>query len=228
MGYEQRLSTAYVQAVVQTGAVPLLLPICANPSLWRQMLAGVDALLLSGGGDPDAVWYGQEAEPAQGYVQPARDSMEMYLARYALRHKIPVLGICRGAQLLAIAAGGTLWQDLTKVQRIQHEQRAPRMYAIHQVYVKPGSLLYRLTRKKKFRVNSLHHQAIRKPGTGCKVSAVAADGIIEAVEFPSHPFALGVQWHPEWLCRHDRTAAVLFTALRKAASEKNNKSADKI
>lgn len=217
-----------MQAVIQAGAVPFLLPVCANPSLWRRMLAEIDALLLSGGGDPDAVWYGQEAEPAQGYVQPLRDRMEMYLARYALRHKIPVLGICRGAQLLAIAAGGTLWQDLAKVQRIQHDQRAPRMYAIHQVYVQPGSLLYRLTGKKKFRVNSLHHQAIRTPGAGCKVSAVAADGIIEAVEFPAHPFALGVQWHPEWLYKHDRNAAVLFSALCRAACEINNKISDKI
>ena len=86
---------AYVQAVIQAGAVPFLLPICTDPSLWRQMLAGIDALLLSGGGDPDAVWYGQEAEPAR-VCAAARDRMEIYLARHALRYKMPVLGICRG------------------------------------------------------------------------------------------------------------------------------------
>ena len=103
------------------------------------------------------------------------------------------------------------------MQRVQHDQRAPRMYAIHQVYVEPGSLLYRLTGKK---IPCQQSSSPGHPYARCRgqVTAVAKDGIIEAVEFPRHPFALGVQWHPEWLCRHDRNAAVLFAALRQAAS----------
>lgn len=227
VGSENRLSQAYVGAVAKTGAVPLLIPVCGTPRLWRKTAEAADALLLSGGGDPDAVHYGEEAMPAQGYVQPERDGMEIYLARYALQTGMPVLGICRGAQIMAIAAGGKLWQDLAGIEKIQHDQRAPRNYPIHRVTVREGSLLFRITGKKVLRVNSLHHQAIRFPGRGMSVSAAAADGIIEAVEMPGHPFALGVQWHPEWLCRKFSHAAALFAALYRAAKQRKKENSGK-
>jgi len=208
---------AYVKAVAKTGAVPLLLPTCTPPSMWPEMLKKVNALILSGGGDPDARLYGSEADPRQGYVQPDRDSMELYLARYSLRHKLPLLGICRGAQIMAIAQGGTLYQDITDIAAVQHMQKAPRNYPIHQVRVLKNTLLYQITGRKSFRVNSFHHQAVKNVGKGMRVSAVAADGIIEAIELPHHPFALGVQWHPEWLL-NQRHAFSLFKAMVKAAS----------
>lgn len=217
MGYENRLSLAYVRAVVKAGAVPLLLPTCTPPQMWQHMIKQVHALILSGGGDPDAFLYGCEALPKQGYVQPDRDRMELYLARYALRTKLPLLGICRGAQIMALAQGGTLYQDITEVAAVQHQQKAPRNYPIHGVTVLKESLLYQITGLKSFRVNSFHHQAIRKVGKGMKVAAVATDDIIEAVEVPLHPFALGVQWHPEWLI-HTKHAAALFSVLAKTAS----------
>lgn len=183
------------------------------------MLASVDGLLLSGGGDPDAWLYGEDALPGQGYVQPERDAMELYLARRALAKGIPLLGICRGAQIMAVAAGGTLHQDLTGVQKIQHQQRAPRTYPIHKVKVRRSSLLRKILQTAEIRVNSLHHQAVKQPGR-LVVSAVAPDGVTEAVELPGHLFALGVQWHPEWLADSHRHGRALFEALLVAAQKK--------
>lgn len=207
----------YVRAVAATGAVPLLLPVCSQVGSYQQMLSTVDGLLLSGGGDPDAYHFGEQAAPQQGLVQPERDRMELYLTRAALKKGLPLLGICRGAQILAIAAGGKLYQDLAAREKVQHQQQAPRSYPIHRVSVSKNSLLYQITGKQSFRVNSLHHQAVRKLGAGMKVCAVADDGIIEAVELPSHRFVLGVQWHPEWLSHKYGHAAAIFAAFSQAA-----------
>lgn len=216
---ENRLSKAYVRAVSQSGAVPLLLPVTAAPRHWRAYLEMVDGLVFSGGGDVDAFCYGQEAIPAQGQVQPERDSMEIYLARRALADGLPVLGICRGAQVLNISAGGTLYQDLQGVAALQHNQRAPCSYPIHTVLVRRPSLLHHLVGQERIRVNSFHHQAIHLTGVGLHVSAEASDGVIEAVEAAGHPFALGVQWHPEWQPGRQSASAKIFTALKEAAGK---------
>ncbi|MBS4007611.1 MAG: gamma-glutamyl-gamma-aminobutyrate hydrolase family protein [Clostridium sp.] len=219
---ENRLSSAYVRAVVRTGALPFLLPVGGNQCQWQEMLNGIDGLLLSGGGDLDARFYGEDALPGQGYVQPERDAMELFLARCALDKGIPLLGICRGAQIMAVAAGGTLHQDLAGVQKIQHQQRAPSTYPIHRIKMRRSSLLRRILQAEEIRVNSMHHQAVKQPGRFV-VSAVAPDGVTEGIELPGHPFALGVQWHPECLaddCRHGRA---LFKALQVAAQIKKKK-----
>lgn len=216
--FENRLSQAYVRAVSRTGAVPLLFPVNHNAKHWMHMLRIVDGLVLSGGGDLDASLFGEEAAPAQGEVQPGRDRMELYLASRALSEKIPVLGICRGIQVLNIAAGGTIHQDLQGIATVQHEQKAPRSYPIHSISVKRGTKLHHIFRHEQIRVNSFHHQSVRLPGKGVAFSATAADGVVEALEFPRHPFALGVQWHPEWM--HSVHARALFAALKEAAGNK--------
>ena len=221
VGYENRLSLAYVHAILQAGGMPFLLPVCRAEHVLRRQAARLDALLLSGGGDPDAQLYGEEAHPGQGTVQPDRDAMELFLARFAFAHGLPVLGICRGAQIMAVAAGGKLLQDLKGVERVQHDQRAPRSHPIHSVMVRKNTLLYHITGRRRLRVNSMHHQAVRLPGR-LTVAAVAADGVIEAVELPGHPFALGVQWHPEWLVRTERHALPLFQAFCAAAGKCRN------
>ncbi|NLN06832.1 MAG: gamma-glutamyl-gamma-aminobutyrate hydrolase family protein [Firmicutes bacterium] len=218
VGFENRLSLAYVHAILQAGGVPFLLPICRSEHVLRRQVARLDALLLSGGGDPDASLYGEEAHPGQGIVQPDRDEMELFLVHHAFNCGLPVLGICRGAQVMAVAAGGKLLQDLRGVERVQHNQRAPRSHPIHSVLVRKNTLLYRITGRRKLRVNSMHHQAVRLPGQ-LTVAAVAADGVIEAVELPGHPFALGVQWHPEWLVRTTVHALPLFKAFCAAAGK---------
>ena len=213
---DQTVSMAYVRAVARAGAVPLLLPVYPNPHLWRPMLQSVDGLLLSGGGDPDARHFGEEAKPTQGEVQPDRDRMELFLAKTAMEEKIPVLGICRGAQVMTIAAGGTLHQDIADFQRVQHDQRAPKTNPIHRVTVAKESLLFQVIQKETILVNSMHHQAVKSAGM-LQISAVAADDITEAVELPNHPFALGIQWHPEWLSGQFPHARALFIALAKAS-----------
>lgn len=213
---DQTLAMAYVRAVVRAGAIPLLLPVYPQQHLWPKMLQSVDGLLLSGGGDPDARHFGEEAKPAQGEVQPDRDRMELFLARTAMEEKIPVLGICRGAQLLAIAAGGALHQDIAAFQRVQHDQRAPKTYPIHRITIAKSSLLFQVIQKETILVNSMHHQAVKSAGK-LQVSAVAADDVNEAVELPNHPFAMGVQWHPEWLVGQFPHARALFIALAKAS-----------
>jgi putative glutamine amidotransferase len=219
-GFENKLSRAYVRAVAQSGAVPLLLPVSNKPRHWRHQLEAVDGLLLSGGGDPDAWLYGREALPCQGRVQPERDKMEIFMAEKALKKGIPVLGICRGAQILNIAAGGTLHQDLKETARLQHYQQAPRSYPIHTVRIVRPSLLYNIVHREEIRVNSFHHQAVELCAAGAAVSAFATDGVAEAVEFVRHPFALGVQWHPEWLDGKYLHAAALFSSLKDAAQKR--------
>lgn len=209
------MSAPYALAVARTGAIPLLLPVCGRQYHWYEMLHVIDGLILSGGGDPDAALFGEDASPGQGNVQPERDAMELWLARHALRNGIPLLGICRGAQVMAVAAGGTLYQDLAGVEKVQHDQKAPRTYPIHRIRIRQPSLLYTIVQQQEIRVNSLHHQAIKRPGN-LRVCAVAPDGVTEAVELPEHPFALGVQWHPEWLARRLSHAGALFAALRDA------------
>ncbi len=221
--FENRLSAAYVRAIIGAGAVPILLPVIPHQHSWEQMLQAVDGLLLSGGGDPDAVHFGEEPHPAQGEVQPVRDKMELFLARRALAMGVPVLGICRGAQVLNIVAGGTLHQDLAGIARVQHDQKAPRSYPIHTVSVKSQSLLYSIIELDSFRVNSMHHQAVKSPGEGVFISAAAEDGVVEAVELSYHPFALGVQWHPEWLINQASHAQKLFAAFCVAAGNIQNK-----
>lgn len=220
-GFENRLSMAYVRAVARSGAVPLLIPVTARRLVWDGALEAVDGLLLSGGGDPDARHYGEEATPAQGTIQPGRDEMELYLAKHALSQNIPLLGICRGAQVIAVAAGGTLHQDLAGVAAVQHDQKAPRSYAIHSVTVTRPSLLFSIVRTDTLRVNSLHHQAVRTAGEAMRISAVAPDGVAEAVEAYGHRFALGVQWHPEWLSKGCRHATAIFAAFCRAAGKRH-------
>ncbi len=223
VGFENRLSSAYVRAVAESGAVPLLLPVTVSKSCWRQMLKEVDGLLLSGGGDPDARRFGEEALPSQGAVQPWRDSMELFMARESLQNGMPLLGICRGAQVLNIAAGGTLHQDLSGIAGVQHDQRAPRNYPIHQVRIMRDSLLYSIVQCERLLVNSFHHQAVRSAGKFMRVSAQAKDRVVEAVEVMDHPFALGVQWHPEWLTGQYLHARALFAALARAAAKEKTK-----
>lgn len=215
VGLENRLSQAYILSVSRTGALPLLLPVVKVSC--RKLLKSVDGLILSGGGDPDARHYGEDALPVQGTVQPLRDRFELDLAREAIEAGLPVLGICRGVQILNIAAGGTLHQDLQGVAGLQHDQKAPRSYPIHNIRLSRSSMLYKITGEEEICVNSFHHQAVKTVGSRVIVTACAGDDVIEAVEVSGHPFAIGVQWHPEWLgkLKHARS---LFRALTQAAS----------
>jgi len=203
------LRDAYAESIYMAGGLPLILPVASQQDLCRQYFDLCDGFLFSGGGDADPYWFGQTADRDLGEVSPLRDAFEIQLARMALATGKPALGICRGCQILSIADGGTILQDIKSKQL--HDQKAPRDYPIHDILIESGSLLASIVQSDCIRVNSFHHQAIDKAGDNLIISAWARDGIAEAVEGRNGFFYLGVQWHPE--CLQDICSQRLFAAL---------------
>lgn len=217
------VGTDYARAVHSSGGIPVALPPVIADELVPELLERLDGLLLSGGDDVDPVHYGEEILPENGQLEPERDRVELALAREALRRGVPILGICRGMQVLNVAAGGSLYQDIPSQTstRLQHRQRAPRWYATHGITIRPASVLAAAFGVTATRVNSFHHQAVRRVAPGFAVTAQAPDGIIEGIEAEGHPFAVGVQWHPECLFERDPLQAALFRAFIAAAERRS-------
>lgn len=213
-----RLRREYVEAIFDLGGLPLLLP--ALPDVGEREVSGLadplDGVLISGGGhDVDPSHYG-ESPLCELPLNPLRTHFELLLAQEAVRREIPTLGVCGGCQVLNVAAGGTLYQDLPRQVPGALPHRADRS-ARHEVAVEPRSLLGEILHRRRLKVNTSHHQAIKEVGPGFQVSARAPDGVIEAIE-RRKPFVLGVQWHPENLYRTDRAAIELLRAFLRAAS----------
>ncbi|WP_234553862.1 gamma-glutamyl-gamma-aminobutyrate hydrolase family protein [Thermus caliditerrae] len=192
----------YLEALASQGLAHVLLPPQAPEALER-ILPHLDGLLLPGGGDVDPARYGEEPHPRLGEVSPERDAHELFLARYAAEKGLPALGVCRGIQVMNVALGGTLYQNLeaqgfTEVQHYQKSSPPALGHLVRQVASGPLSWLFPET----FRVNSYHHQGLKALGRGLKPLAVAPDGLVEAVALEGHPLFLGVQWHPELLREH--------------------------
>jgi len=204
----------YVDSISQAGGIPLILPASSLADHYEDYFKLCDGLLFSGGGDVDPYLFGQAAGIDLGEVNPRRDAFEIQLAQMALSTGKPALGICRGCQILNIAAGGTIIQDIRS--GYLHDQKAPREYPIHDILIESNSLLASIMQTGSIRVNSFHHQAVDKAGENLKISAYAQDGIAEAVEDPERLFYLGVQWHPE--CMTDKNARRLFAALVEKSS----------
>ncbi|MBA4493279.1 gamma-glutamyl-gamma-aminobutyrate hydrolase family protein [Paenactinomyces guangxiensis] len=210
----------YSDAIIQAGGIPLLLPYTEDTRVIEGMAAKCDGLMLTGGGDIDPTLFGEEPIPGLGEIVPERDQMEIELVRYFIARKKPILGICRGCQILNIALEGDMFQDLTsqKSPLLQHAQRAPRSHASHTIQIKEGSLLSQIVNHTAAKVNSYHHQAVREPAPSLVASAWSSDGVIEAIEGKSHPFVLGVQWHPECMTSTQTEAAKIFQAFVDACS----------
>lgn len=216
------LRTGSVRAIIAAGGTPLLLPCWPYAEQEEACLSVIDGLLLSGGGDLDPLFFGELPHPGLGEISPEQDYFELPLTRLALKRGLPILGICRGLQVLNVAAGGDLYQDLTTQYPgvIMHQQKAPRDYPVHAIVVTPESKLMTILKLKpeaELRVNTMHHQAIRKVAPGFVVSARAPDGVIEAIEAGGPNWAVGVQWHPEYLWEKEPGFFGLFQALVKAA-----------
>jgi putative glutamine amidotransferase len=213
-------NAAYIDAIQHAGGVPVLLPPSlsgpARTALWDRL----DGLILSGGGDVDPARFGEERHPATYDVSAARDELELDLAGRALREGLPLLAICRGIQVLNVALGGTLHQDIATDpgSPLAHSQSEPRDQATHAVKILAGSRLAAALGRLELDVNSLHHQAIKDLGRGLRAVGTAPDGIVEGAEIPGHPFAVAVQWHPEELVGHDGAARQLFRAVVEAAA----------
>lgn len=186
---------AYTDALVRAGAVPVMLP-RLPPQLAKAALAGMDGLLLTGGGDVGPSCYGAEVEPETHGVDGERDSSELALLGAATDLGIPVLAICRGFQLLNISRSGSLHQHLARYSPLLHDEFDRRYQVVHAVDVAAGSLLHEVVGVGRLQVNSVHHQGLDRLGEGLKAVAWAEDGLVEGVEVPGQP-VLGVQWHPE-------------------------------
>jgi putative glutamine amidotransferase len=213
---EYLLPAEYIAAVRCAGGIPLLLP-PGEPNL-EALLRLLDGLILSGGGDIDPRHYDSGGHPAVYMIDTARDEMELTLARRAAADGLPTLGVCRGAQLINVALGGTLIEHLPdEIDNTIAHRLEPRGAVPHAVSITHGSRLAEVIGEQVVVGASWHHQAIRTPAPGIEVVACAADGTIEAVEMRNHPWLLAVQWHPEITAAADPIQQRLFDALVEAA-----------
>lgn len=210
------------RAVEQAGGLPVLIPCHLQPETLRALYQRLDAVLLPGGGDIDPMHYEAQAHPLTTHIDDARDATELSIARWALDDDLPILGICRGNQVLNVAAGGTLIQDIPSslttdlIHSIPYS--TPRSHRSHSVEIDASSRLASILGTTRVDVNSLHHQSVEKTGQSVKVTAHAPDGVVEAIEIPDKRFVVGVQWHPEDM-NDDDAMQRLFNAFVQAARD---------
>ncbi len=216
------LSEAYVQAVIQAGGIPLIVPPAYTGSQLKSLFARLDGILFSGGSDIDPVRFAGKPHPRVYGIDAQRDEQEIELVQMAAEQGKPFLGICRGIQVVNVALGGTLYTDIDDQMRgaLKHDcfPDQPRDYLAHSVMVTPDSRLSQVLQGQTLQVNSLHHQGVERLAPPLKAVAQAEDDLIEGVELEGHPFGLAVQWHPECLQAHAAQRA-LFRAFVEAAAK---------
>jgi len=210
----------YIHAISQTGGAPFLIPLNLSQTSLRTLYELADGLVLAGGGDVEPSLYRETPYPGLGDVQPDRDRDEITVTRWAATEGKPLLGICRGIQVMAVAAGGALWQDIPSQlpQATQHdyeynnENSHPENYLAHAVTLAPACRLARILETETVWTNSLHHQAVKSVPEPFQIVGRATDGVVEVIEQRAHPFFIGVQWHPELLIDEQEPARRLFKA----------------
>lgn len=215
------LRPTYVRALRAAGALPVILPLEISRKELSELADLCHGFLFTGGPDPHPFLWGEEVHENCGTISAKRDQMEMDLLSEAMSRKKPILGICRGAQIINIGLGGDIYQDIKSQYScefpIAHTQ--PAAYAIpsHHISIAEGSRLFEISGGlQKLAVNSCHHQAVRRLAPGLSAGAFAPDGIIEEIEMTAYPFLIGVQWHPEYLWESDETSSRLFQAFVEA------------
>jgi putative glutamine amidotransferase len=215
------LTEAYIEAVYRSGGLPVMIPLGLDTNDLQTLLSRVDGILLPGGGDIDPSYYRHPPSDLNQRIDMDRDRVEIGAAQTAVIQQKPLLAICRGHQVLNVALGGTLWADIPSQMphAIAHDfdDVKPRHYAAHSVTILPDSALAYHLGTTETAVNSLHHQGIRDLAPSLRAVAMAPDGLIEGVEVPDHPFAIGVQWHPEWLLADNPAMHRLFQGFVAAA-----------
>ena len=217
------LQNTYIQAVITGGGIPIVIPTGLESDA-QQITELIDGLIVTGGGDMDPLLFNEEPVLKLGDVTPERDTIELELVNRMLAADKPILGICRGHQVINVALGGTLYQDIVSqhtAQLLQHNQKAKREHQSHIVHIERGTLLASIAAAEQIKVNSFHHQALKDVPSPLVISGKASDGIIEAIESTEHHFVIGVQWHPEALLdKDDQVSVRLFNAYMKACVEK--------
>lgn len=215
--FRNYMNSKYVQSLNRAGAKALWIPL-EDPQIVEKSLQ-CDGLLLPGGGDMDPKYYGQSMTDACGKPFPLRDEVEWKLLAAFLPTRKPILGICRGEQVLNIFFGGTLYQDIKEIQKCSHSDNPSRSKGCHGITIAEGTRLHAILGKKYLDVNSMHHQAVDAVGKELIASAVSEDGFVEAVELPSHPFCIGIQWHPEHMSKRTKRQRSIFTAFVEACKQ---------
>ncbi|MBA3670510.1 MAG: gamma-glutamyl-gamma-aminobutyrate hydrolase family protein [Gemmatimonadaceae bacterium] len=218
------MSQRYILTLTAAGAIPWMIPLVDEETL-RGIFDALDGVFLPGGADIDPASYGSGSKALCDKTDPERDRVEIALARWAIQDHKPVLGVCRGMQLINVAAGGTLYQDIAQQRTgsIKHDyfpfngQSYARDHLAHTVEVSPSSRLATLFGAGELRVNSMHHQGVRELGTGLRETAVAPDGLIEGIEATDGGYVFAVQWHPETLTESNDQMRALFSDFISAA-----------
>ena len=210
-------SEKYIEAILKAGGLPVLIPnLLPDPAL-EELRQRLDGILFTGGPDVDPALFGGDIHPKVYGVYAERDRTEIALIRRAAETRQPFMGICRGIQVINVALGGSLYTHIPDfVPDALHHWDNKAKQRVHEVRIAEGSVLARITSSTSLATNSMHHQGIKDVAPQLKATAWASDGLVEGVELPAHPFALGVQWHPEWLADDDKMLA-LFRALVTAA-----------
>jgi putative glutamine amidotransferase len=214
----------YVKSIADAGGLPVLVPLNLSNEDLDLLLLRLDGILFTGGYDIDPRQYGNHPHPKVEGVDADRDRMEIHLVQVLIQFSKPFFGICRGCQVINVALGGSLYEDIPEQFRgdIQHDRHdRSRNYIAHKVDVQSGSRLASILTVSPAGVNSLHHQGVNKLAHGLQISAIASDGLVEAFELPNHPFGLAVQWHPEELSELE-PMRWLFEAFIKSCQPANS------
>ncbi len=217
-----RVMSTYVRAIEKSGGAPFLLPYVEGEEVVRHLALLCDGFLFTGGADISPMRYGEKAKESCGKIQLYRDDLEFRMFAQIYQTKKPILAICRGAQLVNVALGGTLFQDIPSEcpSEIPHRQAEPKFSFSHSVSIQRDTPLYALIGKERMRANSFHHQAIKKLGSGLSVMAIADDGVIEAVYSTENRYLRAYQWHPERLCERCEDNKLLFENFIRACAAK--------
>ncbi|MEF3305770.1 gamma-glutamyl-gamma-aminobutyrate hydrolase family protein [Paenibacillus sp. GYB003] len=205
------LKHAYSEWILKAGGIPVIVPFGLGDEEVRTLCGATHGLLLSGGPDIDPDYYGEQPLPQLGRITPERDRQELLLIREYMAEQKPIFAICRGLQVLNVALGGSLYQDVySQCRALKHSQNAPRSHLSHRVRAEADSRIGRIAGAAEFKTNSFHHQAVKDVAPGMRVTAKAEDGIVEAIECESARFVVGVQWHPEDTAGVDDVSRKLF------------------
>lgn len=226
VGYKRSyVNDDYIKSVINSGGIPLILPFNENVEATVEMVKVVDAVILSGGHDVDPIHYGEEPLLKLGLTSPERDEFDMALYKEAIRLKKPVMGICRGFQIINVINGGSLYQDLSYANfvKINHDQRDGSNRLTHSINVEDGMFLKNV-KDNKYRVNSFHHQILKDVAKDFVVSGKSEDGVVEAIQkINDDEFVIGFQWHPEMLSEYDENAKYIFDEFIKVVKDRKNK-----
>ncbi|MBP8865399.1 MAG: gamma-glutamyl-gamma-aminobutyrate hydrolase family protein [Acetobacterium sp.] len=214
----------YPEGITAAGGIPVILSILNQNEDIEAIADRLDGFVFSGGQDVDPLHYGEALLKYSNEIYPPRDQLELQLLRAVMARDKPIFGVCRGLQLINVALGGTLYQDINKQlkrdQPIQHFQQNNYEYPVHEVNIATNSRLYEIIGTETIRVNSMHHQAIAHLSSQLIAAATSVDGLVEAVEIRDLCFGLAVQWHPEFLWRNDQNTMKVLSAFVDAARKK--------